>query len=116
MRIFALTILAAALLAPAAVAAKPPTQLQYTQQGLLKAMMKSPSLKPLGLTWGKVACVLPTSGNVFHCTVHASAPKAQENIVFQVKATLTAVGNVSWGITSDACSDAKTGKKLSCGG
>jgi hypothetical protein len=117
MRGLVLIALTTALLAPAAaLAAKAPTQAQYTAQGLVKAMMKSASLKPLGLTWGKVLCVLPKNGNVFHCTVHTSSPKAQENIVFQVKATLDEEGNVKWTITSDACSDSKSGQKLSCSG
>ncbi len=116
MRILLLTTFAALLVAPAALAAKAPTQKQYTEQLLLKEMKASAQLKSLGLKWGTVTCVLPKSGIVVHCTVHASSPKAQENIVFKVRETLTQEGNMNWAITSDACSDSKTGQKLSCGG
>jgi hypothetical protein len=116
MRFVLLGALGALLLVPAALAAKAPTQKQYTEQKLKAAMMSSAQLKGLGLTWGAVTCVLPKNGNIVHCTVHASAPKAQENIVFKVKETLKETGAMSWAITSDACSDSKTGQKLSCSG
>jgi hypothetical protein len=116
MRIFLLATLAMLLVPLTALAAKPLTQKQYTEKKLKTAMMSSSELKPLGLTWGAVACVLPKNGNVVNCTVHASAPKARENIVFKVRETLTQEGAMTWKITSDACSDSKTGQKLSCGG
>ena len=116
MRLLLLGTLAALLSVPAAFAAKAPTQKQYTEQKLKTAMMGSSQLKGLGLKFGVVSCVLPKSGNVVHCTVHTSAPKAQENIVFKVTETLAETGNMKWAITSDTCSDSKTGQKLSCGG
>ena len=116
MRVLLFVALAALLVPAAALAAKAPTQKQYTEQLLKKEMMSSAQLKPLGLKWGVVSCVLPKNGNVVHCTVHASAPKAQENIVFKVRETLTQEGSMKWAITSDACSDSKTGQKLSCSG
>jgi L-aminopeptidase/D-esterase-like protein len=116
MRILLLGALAALLIVPAALAAKAPTQKQYTEQKLKTAMMTSSQLKGLGLKWGTVTCVLPKNGNIVHCTVHASAPAARENIVFKVKETLKETGAMSWAITSDACSDSKTGQKLACSG
>jgi hypothetical protein len=116
MRALLLGAFAALLVPAAALAAKQPTQKQFTEQKLKTAMTSSPSLKPLGLKFGVVACVLPKNGTVVNCTVHASAPKARENIVFKVRETLNEEGNMSWRITSDACSDSKTGQKLSCSG
>jgi hypothetical protein len=116
MRFLLLSALAALFLVPFALAAKAPTQKQYSEQKLKTAMMSSAQLKGLGLKWGAVSCVLPKNGNIVHCTVHASSPKAQENIVFKVRETLKETGTMSWAITSDACSDSKTGKKLSCSG
>jgi hypothetical protein len=116
MRFLLLAALLALLVPVTALAAKAPTQLQYTEQKLKTSMMNSSQLKPLGLRYGAVKCVLPKNGNVVHCTVHATAPKARENIVFKVTETLKQTGQMTWAITSDACSDSKTGQKLSCSG
>jgi hypothetical protein len=114
--VLALVLIAAALLAPLpGLAAKAPTQKQYAEQKLKAAMTAWAKKNVAGLRIGTVSCVLPLNGNVVHCTVHASAPRSRENIVFTVRETLTQLGAMKWAVTSDACSDSKTGQKLSCG-
>jgi hypothetical protein len=112
--------LAAIAVAPAATggaeAAKPLTQKQYTELTLKQHMNATFKKTVPGLTVTKVTCVLPKNGTVVKCVANASAPKAREDVVFKVTETLSEVGNMSWRITSSACSDSKTHQKLSCSG
>jgi TctA family transporter len=110
--------LAAAIVALAAAgtaaAAYPKADVQYANK-TMKASFTTWAKKNLrGTTVGKVACVLPTSGNVIHCTIHVSAPKNRENILFKVKGTLQETGKLAWVATSHSCADSKTGKKFPC--
>jgi hypothetical protein len=112
----AVAAIAAVVLVPAgaAAAAYPRADVQYANK-TMKASFTAWAKKNLpGTTVGKVSCVLPTSGSVIRCTVHVSAPKSRENIVFKVNGTLHETGQLSWVATSHACTDSKTGAKLTC--
>jgi hypothetical protein len=111
----AAALAAAALLAAGhALAAKPRTQKQYAELRLKQAMNSWARKKVPGLTIDTVSCVLPKNGVVVRCTARASAPKYREKVVFGVKETLHPVGTMTWLVTSEACSDSKTGGKLRC--
>ena len=110
--------LAAAVLAlvatGAASAAYPKAEIQYADK-TMKGSFTAWAKKNLpGTTVGKVSCVLPSNGNVIHCSVHVSAPKNRENIVFKVKGTLHDSGQLTWVSTSHTCTDSKTGKPFAC--
>jgi hypothetical protein len=114
---FAIVALSALVTASALPATpKPLTQKQYAEKTLKLSMVtyfkKTPQLS--GVKIGKVDCVLPKNGVTFHCTVHTSAPKAHENIVFKLAAPLHEVGTVTWTMTSHACTDSGTHKALAC--
>ncbi len=104
----------------AAVGAKPKTEAQADAAQLKASMVKKFKATPAlhGVKIGKVVCVLPRNGAVFHCTADANAPAARENIVFEVAVTLhdKDATTVTWQVTSEACSDSKTHAKLSCSG
>ena len=106
--------LLAVLLAPAALAAKPLTQKQYTEQTLKTAMTAWARKNVKGLEIGSASCVLPLNGNVVHCTVTSTAPSYREKIVFKVRETLHASGTMSWLVTAKACSNSRTGKAIAC--
>jgi hypothetical protein len=114
MRAAAALALLALLTAGAASAAYPKAEVQYannTMKGSFTAWTK----KNLpGTRVGGVSCILPSNGNVIHCTVHVSAPKNRENIVFKVKGTLHDSGQLTWVSTSHSCTDSKTGKAFAC--
>ena len=76
------------LLAPAALAAKPLTQKQYTEQTAEDGDDRWAKKNVKGLEIGSATCVLPLNGNVVHCTVTSTAPSYQEKIVFKVRETL----------------------------
>ncbi len=101
-----------------AIAAKPKTEAQaYAAQlkgSMVKKFKATPQLR--GVKIGKVVCVLPKNGAVFHCTADTNAPASRENIVFKVAVTLhdNDALSVTWKITSQACSDSKTHAKLAC--
>jgi hypothetical protein len=100
--------------AGAASAAYPKAEIQYADK-TMKGSFTAWAKKNLpGTTVGKVSCVLPSSGNVIHCTIHVSAPKNQEHIVFKVKGTLHDSGQLTWVSTSHSCTDSKTGKPFAC--
>ena len=102
----------------AAVAAKPKTEAQADAAQLKASMVKkfkaTSGLR--GVKIGKVVCVLPKNGAVFHCTADTNAPASRENIVFKIAVTLhdNDATSVTWQITSEACSDSKTHAKLAC--
>jgi hypothetical protein len=104
--------------APAALAAKPLTEAQADAVALKASMVKkfksTPALR--GVTIGKVVCVLPKNGVVFHCTVDSNAPASRENLIFGVAVTLhdNDATSVTWRVTSQACSDSKTHAKIAC--
>jgi hypothetical protein len=114
MRLAGVFALLGLLLAGAASAAYPKAGIQYADK-TMKASFTAWAKKNLpGTKVGTVSCKLPSSGNVIHCTVHVSAPKNQENIVFKVKGTLHDSGQLTWVSTSHSCTDSKTGKPFSC--
>ena len=103
-----------ALTVAATCTAANPAQV-YAQTRLKTAFTAWAKTNLPGTTVGKVSCVLPASGGlVAHCTVHVSAPKNQENIVFKVTNTLHKNGTATFAMVSHSCTDSKTGKKLSC--
>lgn len=108
------TLVALGLVGASAAAPKPKTQTQAIEQTLKVSMTKSFKKQLPGVVIGKLVCVLPKNGVVVHCTVHTSAPKNQENIVFKVTATLHDNGTISWTSTSHSCTDSKTGKPFKC--
>jgi hypothetical protein len=112
------TVAVAAVLALAAIgaasAAYPKAEVQYANK-TMKGSFTAWAKKNLpGTTVRKVSCVLPSNGNVIHCTVHVSAPKNRENIVFKVKGTLHESGQLNWVSTSHSCTDSKSGKPFAC--
>jgi hypothetical protein len=111
-------VLAVVALAAAggASAAKPLTQKQYTELTLKQNMNAKFKKTVPGLTVTKVTCVLPKNGTTVKCIADASAPRARENVVFKVTETLSAVGDMTWRVTSSVCSDSKTHQKISCNG
>src|SRR4051794_5891752 len=114
MRVLLAALVVALAASGTAAAAYPRGDVLYANK-TMKASFTAWAKKNLpGTTVGKVACVLPKSGNVIHCTIHVSAPKNRENIVFKVKGTLHEVGTLSWVATSHSCTDSKTGKPFAC--
>ena len=114
MRAAATVALLALLTAAAASAAYPKAEIQYANK-TMKTSFSAWAKKNLpGTKVGRVSCKLPASGNVIHCTVHVSAPKNRENIVFKVKGTLHESGQLTWASTSHSCTDSKTGKPFTC--
>ncbi len=111
-------LLLGTVLTGAALAAKPLTEAQADAAALKKSMVKKFKATPAlhGVNIGKVVCVLPKNGVVFHCTVDTNAPASRENIVFKVAVTLhdNDATSVTWQITSQACSDSKTHAKIAC--
>jgi hypothetical protein len=114
MRIAAAFALLALVTAGAASAAYPKAEVQYADKTMKASFTAWAKKKLPGTTVGKVSCVLPSSGSVIHCTVHVSAPKNRENIVFEVAGTLHDSGQLTWVATSHTCTDSKTGKKFAC--
>ena len=114
MRLAAAFSILALLTAGAASAAYPKAEIQYANK-TMKGSFTAWAKKNLpGTKVGKVSCVLPSNGNVLHCTVHVSAPANRENIVFKVKGTLHDSGQLTWVATSHSCTDSKTGKPFAC--
>jgi hypothetical protein len=70
--------------------------------------------KAPGLVLGQVTCVLPQSGTVVKCKAHFSDKSANANIVYVINAKLTDSGTIKWTTGTHSCTDAKTGKTLSC--
>jgi hypothetical protein len=97
-----------------AMAAKPLTQKQYAELRMNQVLTQWAKQKVPGLQIGAASCVLPKNGVIIHCTVQSTAPKYNENIVFNVKETLHDVGTVTWVVTSKTCSNAKTHKTFAC--
>jgi hypothetical protein len=114
MRVAAAFSLLALLTAGAASAAYPKAEIQYANKTMKASFTAWAKKKLPGTKVGRVTCKLPSSGNVIHCTVHVSAPKNRENIVFKVKGTLHDSGQLTWVSTSHSCTDSKTGKKFAC--
>ncbi len=114
MRVAATAALLALLAAGAASAAYPKAEVQYADKTMKTSFTAWAKKNLPGTKVGTVSCKLPSNGNVIHCTVHVSAPKNRENIVFEVKGTLHESGQLTWVSTSHSCTDSKTGKKFSC--
>jgi len=97
-------------------AATYPKGFQQDAEAKLKTAFGTWTKKHLpGSTIKAVSCILPTSGNVLHCTVRvASAPKYRELIVFKIRETLHDSGQMTWVATSHSCTDSKTGKPFAC--
>jgi hypothetical protein len=104
--------LAAAATCGAAPAASPAQR--YAERALKAAFTGWAKKNLPGTTVGKVSCVLPLSGSVARCTIHVSAPRNRENIVFRVTNTLHTNGTATFAMLSHSCTDSRTGKKIAC--
>jgi hypothetical protein len=105
---------AVAFAGPGTALAATPTEAQAFATKLatyMKPVFKKQAPK---LVLGKVTCVLPKNGNVVHCKAHFAYPSGGLNIVYQVKATLLETGMIKWTAGSHTCTNAKTGKTVSC--
>jgi hypothetical protein len=67
------------------------------------------------LVLGKVTCKTKKDGVTAICQAHFSDKPDKANIIYTIKAVLHDLGGtLTWTTTAHRCTDAKTGKKLSC--
>jgi hypothetical protein len=108
-------VLALALLAPLSASGGTPAvnaNTAATLKPLIKAKFKKVAPK---LVLEKVTCNALADGVTALCKAYFSDPSAGANIVYTIKATLSDLhSSLSWTTTGHSCTDAKTGKKLSC--
>ena len=106
------TILAAAVLVPTAAAATNP-ELAYLEKTLKADMVKTFKRQAPGLTITTVTCRLPSDGITATCTARFTSGSVKG--FYPVKATLHNMGGaLTWKTGTPQCTDAKTGKAVSC--
>ena len=103
-----------AFLGPESAPAAAPTAAQAFATKLASYMKPVFEKQAPKLKLGPVTCVLPKNGTVVHCKAHFAYPSGGLDVIYQVKATLLETGVIKWSAGGHTCTNAKTGKTVSC--
>jgi hypothetical protein len=94
------------------VAAAATPQVAYLEKSLKANIVATFEKRAPSLTFTTVTCRLPADGVTAHCTARFTAPGVKG--YYPVIATIEQNDKLSWVAQSPTCTNAKTGKPLTC--
>jgi hypothetical protein len=114
LKLVAVFVLAAVALAGTAGAARPADS-SVLATNLKKSMQASYKKSVPGLVFTRVTCALPARATAGRCKAAFTIRPRRLKGVFTVSATVNrSSGGVRWRAVSAACTDTRTGKRVSC--